>query len=139
MTTMNLKKNKSVKYYLNQLPMDIIEIINNKIPVEKKYKDKIKNKQKINKIIKNMEKYYEIKISGKLYSNDEQEVQFARDNIINYHNNNNHFIDINLVYKYKNNRTKIKESLCEIFSIKNKLLVTNNINGPIWLSQHGFY
>jgi len=136
---MNLKKNKSVKYYLNQLPMDIIEIINNKIPVEKKYKDKIKNKQKINKIIKNMEKYYEIKISGKLYSNDEQEVQFARDNIINYHNNNNHFIDINLVYKYKNNRTKIKESLCEIFSIKNKLLVTNNINGPIWLSQHGFY
>ena len=52
MKLINLKKNKSVKYYLNQMPIEVINIINNNIPIEKKYKPYIKNKKKINKEIK---------------------------------------------------------------------------------------
>jgi len=139
MDLINLPKKKSLKTYFNYLPVDIIKKINEKIPPEKKYKNKIKNKIKINKIIKSMKHNYEIHVSGNLYSDIEDEVQFARENIINYHHNSTYFIDIIKFYNYKNNRTKIKENLLNFIMIKEKLQVNATTTAYQWFKNNSYY
>tara|TARA_Y100000296_G_C5010754_1_gene174973 strand:+ start:71 stop:364 length:294 start_codon:yes stop_codon:yes gene_type:complete len=57
---MYLKKNKSIKYYINQLPTDIINIIKNNIHFKKtiEYKNHIKNNKKLLKQIKKIKYNY---------------------------------------------------------------------------------
>lgn len=87
--TFKLLKNKSVKYYLNELPVEIIQKINEKIPSNKKYKHIIKNKKKIHNQIRQYKEHTMYKTNTYSY----KYISFTR-NYIKYEIQ--YFYDFNL-------------------------------------------
>ena len=106
-----LKKNKSLKYYLNTIPFDIIKIINNNIEFKKRFL--IKNHIKLNKkVLRDIK--YKIKINE----------NFNNNNIIKFYNLNISKKAINKNYNniyYKNHINRAQFYVITLYDINRKV------------------
>tara|TARA_Y100000310_G_scaffold28014_1_gene26643 strand:- start:183 stop:548 length:366 start_codon:yes stop_codon:yes gene_type:complete len=108
----NLKKNKSLKFYLNYMPINIIKIINNNIEFKKKYK--IKKHIKLNKKVLRQIKY-KVKLHRTFIYNNIMQYWYIKVDKNAIHNNYKN------IY-YKNHINKSNDYIISLFDINKKYI-----------------